>query len=114
MDLRIFISPRATFRVLTVLVLALTLASVVGQYVNTMTHDISLVTKFVKLFDVGSERNIPTYYASSALLACSVLLATIAFSKMTLGAPSRLHWSALSIIFFVVIGRGRWLSRSHY
>ena len=99
----IFISPGGTFRVLTLLVLTLTLAGVAVRYIDLEGYEFPMGTEtFVRLFDVNREGTIPTYYSSFALLLCSILLGTIAFSKKGPSARYSLHWSALSVIFLLL------------
>jgi len=92
------ISPRRIALIITVVVVCLTLASLAGQYSKyILGHD--TLKGFVRLSDVNHEANIPTWYSSSALLFCSLLLARIASAKKIEGAGYVVHWSALSLIF---------------
>jgi hypothetical protein len=92
------ISPRRVYQLLTLVVVCLTLASLAGQYSKYfLGHD--TLKGFVRLFYLDYELNIPTWYSSSALLLCSLLLATIAVAKKRDGAHYVFHWTALSIIF---------------
>jgi len=101
MDLGISISPRKTTQVLILVILCLTLASIAGQFIQHFAHhDYRLGTEpLVRLFNVDEEQNIPTWYASSTLLLCSVLLAAIAFAEKRTGGRYVLHWAVLSLIF---------------
>ncbi len=76
------ISPRRVTKILILAVLCLTIASVMSIFVEYIVgHEYIKGTEtFVELFDVDTEGNIPTWYASSTLLLCSFLLATIARS----------------------------------
>lgn len=101
MKLMVSISPRRVTQVLVVVVLGLTLASIIGQFIEYFVgHDQLLGTEtFVRLFNVDEEQNVPTWYSSSALLLCSILLMIIALAKKKAGDRYALHWSVLSPIF---------------
>lgn len=95
----ILISPKELAKVLTLVVVFLTLASIAGQFFKYfLGHD--HVLGLVPLFDLNQEQNIPTWYSSSTLFFCGILLALIAYSKTMQSASYFLHWSVLSIIFF--------------
>jgi len=94
----LMISPKKLRQILTLVVLCLTLASLAGQFSTYfLGHD--TLKGFVRLFDLNYENNIPTWYSSSALMLCSLLLATIAVAKKRDSAHYVFHWTALSIIF---------------
>ena len=98
LTMRLAISPRRVTRVLTLVVLCLTFASIAAQFsLYYLGYDDPF--EFVSLFDVDSESNIPTWYASSTLLLCSILLASIAYAKKIDSDRYFLHWGGLSIIF---------------
>ena len=79
-------------------VLCLTLASIAGSF-STYFLGHGQVLGLVRAFDLDREENIPTWYAASTLLVCSILLATIAQAKKTQGAPHALYWSVLALMF---------------
>lgn len=85
------------------MVLCLTLASIIATFSNYISvHNylfVEIRKSFVRLFYLDWEANIPTWYASSMLLLCSIILAIIALAKRTAGEGYVLHWSILSIIF---------------
>lgn len=94
------LSPRRTFRFLLLVVLGLILASLVGQFTNYFQVAYPLDYQFTRLFDVDGEQNIPSLYSASALLLCSILLATITYAKKVAGDSYVRYWQTLSIIFF--------------
>jgi len=53
----------------------------------------------IPLLDVVMEGNLPTWYASSTLLLCALLIAAIAAIKTRDGARYVSHWRALAVIF---------------
>lgn len=94
----ITLSHRRIVWVLATIVLCLLLASVAGQLSKHLWgHDRLL--GFVRLFDLGQEGNVPTWYQSMTLLACAGLLAAIARRRRRLGAPYAVHWTVLAVIF---------------
>jgi hypothetical protein len=87
---------------LTLTALFLTLASLTAQGLNYMGYMGALgesQLSLARLFNVGEEANIPTYYSSFILLISSMLLAIIAGAKKRRGERYALHWAVLSIIF---------------
>jgi len=56
----------------------------------------------LRIFDVGEERSIPTWFSSMQFLLCSMLLAVVAVDKKQRSDRYSLHWSALSIIFLLM------------
>lgn len=98
MKLTLFISPRKITLVLTLVVICLSLASLAGQFSShILGHD--TLRGLVRLFDVGQDSNVPTYYSSFTLLLCSLLLAVIARARKIARARYILHWKVLSAIF---------------
>lgn len=94
-------SPRRIAQTLSLIVLCLTLASIAGQFSKNY-FDQPNVSKFARLFNLDEESNIPTWYSSSTLLLCSVLLAAITCVKKREGNRFVLHWRALSLIFLYI------------
>jgi hypothetical protein len=97
--IEVHLSPRRTFRFLLLVVLGLILASLVGQFTKYFQVAYPLDYQFTRLFDVDGEQNIPSLYSASALLLCSILLATITYAKKLAGDAYVRHWGTLSIIF---------------
>lgn len=56
----------------------------------------------VPMFSLSYEQNIPTWYSSSLLLACSVLLFLIAAATKREGGPRVNHWRALGLGFLYI------------
>ena len=84
--------------ILTIIALSLTFLSVAGHTLQYFLGRDQLF-ELVRLFNLGDEQNIPTWYTSATLLLCTIFLAYIAATKKRLGLPYTTHWSALSIIF---------------
>jgi hypothetical protein len=98
MKLTVFISPRKVFLVLTLVAISLSIVSLAGQFSKYILGYPTLLG-FVRLFDVGLDSNVPTWYSSVALLFCSLLLAFIATSPKTARTRYALYWKVLSAIF---------------
>jgi hypothetical protein len=56
----------------------------------------------LRIFDVGEERSIPTWFESIQFLLCSILLAVIAVAKKQRSDRYSLHWGGLSIILLLL------------
>lgn len=85
---------------------ALTTMSVIASYVSTLQLSDPLTREaresFVRLFTLAGEANIPAWYASSTLLACSGVLATIALAKTRVRDRYARHWAVLSVVFLAL------------
>lgn len=55
--------------------------------------------KRISIFDLDQEANIPTFYASAAILLCAVLLALIAIIRRKQAKRDYLYWAGLSAVF---------------
>lgn len=98
-QLEVRLSPRRTLRFLLFVIVALNLASIVGQLTTYFLPDYFLRDFLALLFYVDAEKNIPSFYSMSTLLFCSILLATIAYAKKVASNRYAPYWGALSIIF---------------
>lgn len=94
----ITISPKRVAAWLTLVLVVLVLASLAGSF-STYILSHPRLFGLVRLFDLDSEANIPTWYASISLLACSVILAAIAHTQPKEAIPKAGDWRTLSIIF---------------
>ncbi len=95
----IFISPNSFLKILSVVIVLLTLASAAGSLSEQLSIDNYLLAEardsFIRLFIATGEANIMAWYSSSALLLCSFLLGIIAQAKKK---PWRLHSSLVDIV----------------
>ncbi|BAZ68560.1 MAG: hypothetical protein KME28_21665 [Pelatocladus maniniholoensis HA4357-MV3] len=96
--LTLSISPKKVALVLTIVVICLSCVSLAGQFSRYILGHGNLFG-LVRLFNVGEDSNIPTWYSSITLLFCSLLLALIATSQKIARARYILHWKVLSAIF---------------
>jgi len=92
------IDPRKVGVLLAIVVICLTGAHLLGQYSKFYLDHDSLFG-FVGLFNLDHERNVPTWFASTALFLSSMLLAIITCFKRTTRDPFTLHWAGLAAIF---------------
>ncbi|HHT9126694.1 MAG TPA: hypothetical protein ACFYD6_12910 [Candidatus Brocadiia bacterium] len=91
------ISPRRITKILICVLLFLTLANFAAQFFKYFVDRNYLLWLALK-FDFDIETSIPTWYSSSMLLLCSILLAIIS-TKKTLADRYFIHWRVLAIIF---------------
>jgi hypothetical protein len=84
-------------RALIIAVLFITLASLAARFALYVWGEEELLQP-LRLFDVGEERSIPTWFESVEFLLCSILLAVVAVAKRQRGDRYSLHWSILAII----------------
>ena len=99
----IFISPNSFLKILSVVIVLLTLASAAGSLSEQLSIDNYLLAEardsFIRLFIATGEANIMAWYSSSALLLCSFLLGIIAQAKKINHGVYILHWWILSLAF---------------
>jgi hypothetical protein len=92
------INTKVVVRALIVAVLLITLAGLVARFVLYEWGQGALLRP-LRLFDVGDERSIPTWFNTMELMLCSALLAVVAFAKRRRGEGYGSHWGVLSVIF---------------
>jgi len=76
-------------------------AGLAVELVHTRSHA-PAVERLVELCSLSYEANLPTWYASSLLLACALLLTAIAGDAAARGGPRRRHWAGLAAGFFLM------------
>jgi hypothetical protein len=86
-------------RVLATMLVVLSLA---GIGVESLSARLARDFPVVRIFSLSRESNVPTWYSSSLLLACSFLLALIAATKRREGARYVRHWVGLAVIFLYI------------
>jgi hypothetical protein len=91
-------SPRRFAKLLAGVALALALISLAGNIVQ-FQWDYS--NRFIRMFNLGVEATVPTWYPSILLLLSAVILGLIAHAKRQLHQPYVLHWAALGLIFLL-------------
>ena len=91
------IRTKTVVRAMVIAVLLLTLAGLAARFALYVLGD-EPFTRPLRLFDVGEERSIPTWFESMQFMLCSVLLAVVAVYKRQRSERYRLHWGVLSLI----------------
>lgn len=92
------IAPDRVFRVALLVIALLIGASVAGQYLKYfLGHD--HVFGLVRLTYLNGEATIPSWYSSSALLACAGVLAVIGAVKRARADAYTWYWFGLAAIF---------------
>lgn len=101
--MEITLYPRRLARQLFGITVALSLISLSIAVVGTATGH-GRMMGLGHLFSVAAESNIPTWYSSSALLICAMLLGMIAAGKRARGDRFDAHWRvlALALLFMSV------------
>src|SRR5918997_3898241 len=99
MELTIY--AKKVVRALIIAVLLITLVSFVARVAMYM-WGVEGYLQPLRIFDVGEERSIPTWFESILFLLCSILLAVIAVAKKRRGDRYSSHWSSLSIILLLL------------
>ena len=99
--MRIEIDPRVVAKLLAAAIVLLVIASMIGQ-ISTYYFGHGRLLGLVRLFALDEERNVPTWYSSMTLLACSALLALAAANARSRADRWWRHWAALAIIFLYI------------
>jgi hypothetical protein len=88
-------------RIIIIAVLLITLAGLAARFAMYMWGQEGYL-EALRIFDVGEERSIPTWFESIQFLLCSILLAVVAVAKKQRNDRYILHWSILSIILLLL------------
>src|SRR5215212_4752314 len=99
MELTIYV--KKIVRAMIIAVLLITLVSFVARVAMYIWGQEGYLQP-LRIFDVGEERSIPTWFETMQFLLCSILLAVITAAKKQRSDRYSLHWSFLSIIFLVL------------
>src|ERR671910_2782961 len=88
-------------RTIIIAVLFITLAGIAARFALYMWDDVKFLEP-LRIFDVGEERSIPTWFESILFLLCSILLAVVAVASKQRNDRYSLHWNVLSIILLLL------------
>src|SRR5215216_8208718 len=88
-------------RIIIIAVMLITLAGLAARFAMYMWGQEGYL-EALRIFDVGEERSIPTWFESIQFLLCSMLLAVVTVAKKRRSDRYILHWSFLSVIFLVL------------
>jgi len=78
---------------------ALAIIALLGIAADVAYFYLGLSGRVAAFFSLTAESNLPTWYASSLLFGCALLLGAIARDAFARRAPFRFHWAALTVIF---------------
>jgi hypothetical protein len=92
------IHTKTVVRAMIVAVLLITLAGLAARFALYEWGEGAFLRP-LRLFDVGDERSIPTWFESMQFMLCSALLAVVALAKRRRGERYGSHWGVLSVIF---------------
>ncbi len=92
---------RMIVRAIVIAVLFITLAGLAARFTEYMWGEAELL-KPLRIFDVGEERSIPTWFETIQFLLCSILLAVVTVAKKQRNDRFSLHWGVLSIILLLL------------
>src|SRR5215213_2091640 len=88
-------------RIIIIAVMLITLAGLAARFAMYM-WGVEGYLQPLRIFDVGEERSIPTWFESIQFLLCSILLAVVAVAKKQRNDRYSLHWGVLSIILMLL------------
>jgi hypothetical protein len=88
-------------RTIVIAVLLITLASLAARFALFVWGEGEFLQP-LRIFDVGEERSIPTWFESIQFLLCSILLAVVSIAKKQRDDRYTLHWGVLSIILLLL------------
>jgi len=95
------LSPQRIVWGLALIIFALAFASALGLWSKYfLNHDV--VFGLIRLFDLNGDANIPTWYSSSLLLLCALLLAIIGHAQKGHHDLYARHWQVLALIFLYI------------
>jgi hypothetical protein len=91
-------SARRVASLLTVITLVLGALSLAGPVIQFQWN---YTNRFIRMFDIGLEATVPTWYSSIILFISAVLLALIAIETRRTDGPFVKHWAALGLLFLL-------------
>ncbi|MCH7770918.1 MAG: hypothetical protein IIA49_07865 [Bacteroidetes bacterium] len=95
------LSPKKVIRVLIIIVCAIAIISLLGQFYKFLLFD-GKERYLVNFFSLDKEFNIPTWYQAISELMCSLLLAIIFMAAKVENDRFKYHWLGLSLIFLLI------------
>lgn len=98
----IYISPKKILRLLGFIVVCLVVVSVAGIGVRYLIGDFYLEHILQRLTDLDQPFSLTTWYSSSILFLCSLLLLIITFAEYPVWYPYKGHWFFLGVIFLLL------------
>lgn len=99
--MNIIVNKKKVIRAIVIIVVTLSLLSLLGQFYKYLIMD-GNDRYLVRFFNLDDEYNLPTLYAFLSLLLCGILILIIAVFNKKARKPFSLHWTMLSVIFFLI------------
>ncbi len=94
------VSPKKIIFVFLAIIIGLAIANLLGQHYKIFGGNSEFLLKIVDKFDLDLEaNNLPTWFQSSTLLLCSVLLVIITFIRKSLNDIDTKFWGLMAAIF---------------
>src|SRR5260221_14428329 len=94
--MQITVSLRRVRALLVAVIVVLAIAGFFAEYARYVLNSKSVLVDY---FSLSEEQNVPTWWSSFLLLACAVVLWTIAATKTPRTGDFRKHWIVLGAIF---------------
>jgi len=95
------LSPKKVIRVLIIIVCAIAIISLLGQFYKFLLFD-GKERYLVNFFSLDKEFNIPTWYQAISELMCSLLMVIIFMAAKVENDRFKYHWLGLSFIFLLI------------
>ena len=95
------LSPKKVIRVLIIIVCAIAIISLLGQFYKFFLFD-GKERYLVNFFSLDKEFNIPTWYQAISELMCSLLMVIIFMAAKVENDRFKYHWLGLSFIFLLI------------
>jgi len=92
------LNPKRVARVMLSIIALLTILHVIQLLLFFQIGDPDIFD-FIEIIDFDYEANLPSFYSSTSILFCSILLWVIGFQKRKELASFRYHWLGLAVIF---------------
>lgn len=99
--MNLIVSPKKVIRVLILIVGAIVILSLVGQFYKFFLFD-GKERYLVNLFSLDKEFNFPTWYQAISELICSLLMLIIYMAAKVDNDRFKYHWLGLSFIFILI------------
>jgi hypothetical protein len=95
-DMQINVSMRRVATLLVTVLALLAIAGFVAEYARYVLRSRSVLVDY---FSLSVEHNVPTWWSSSLLLACSIVLVAITATKTRRAGDHKTRWAVLAAIF---------------
>jgi hypothetical protein len=86
-------------RLKVILITVISLLGACGLFAEYCHYILEIKSELIYYFSLSEEKNFPTWWSSTLLLACGVVLWGIARTKTRQAGEFKRHWAALAVIF---------------